>query len=174
MNVQEVINLSRERKSRTKEIVKRIVENVHKKIKYYAGLKKENCVYLVPPIINDYPVYDYELVIKDVFKILDQEGYIVSAYTDGRLDICWNEKLVEQKVKTDAFILSQEERKLKNITRKSKKVDERFAFLANPKKTAGKPLTVDEQLDLQVEKILKEKDKQQKNAKRIVGDFTKI
>jgi hypothetical protein len=174
MNVQEVIQISRERKSRTKEVVKRIVENVHKKIKYYAGLKKENCVYLVPPIINDYPVYDYELVIKDVFKILDQEGYIVSAYTDGRLDICWNEKLVEQKVKTDAFIVSQEERKLKNITRKSKKVDERFAFLANPKKTAGKDLSVDEQLDLQVEKILKEKNKQQKQAKKIIGDFNKI
>jgi hypothetical protein len=174
MNVQEVINLSRERKSRTKEVVKKIVENVHKKIKYYAGLKKENCVYLVPPIINDYPVYDYELVIKDVFKILDQEGYIVSAYTDGRLDICWNERLVEQKVKTDAFIVSQEERKLKNITRKAKKVDERFAFLANPKKTTGKELSIDEQLDLQVEKILKEKDKQQKQAKRIIGEFNKV
>jgi hypothetical protein len=173
MNVQEVLKISRERKSRTKEIVKKVVENVHKKIKYYAELKKESCVYLIPPIMNDYPVYDYELVIKDVFKILDQEGYIVSAYTDGRIDICWNEKLVEQKVKTDAFVLSQEERKLKNITRKSKKVDERFAFLANPKKTANRQLTVDEQLDAQVEKILKEKSKKQKEMKKIVGDFNK-
>lgn len=173
MNVQEVLKISRERKSRTKEIVKKVLENVHKKIKYYAELKKESCVYLIPPIMNDYPVYDYELVIKDVFKILDQEGYIVSAYTDGRIDICWNEKLVEQKVKTDAFVLSQEERKLKNITRKSKKVDQRFAFLANPKKTANKELTVDEQLDAQVEKILKEKQKKQKEMKKIVGDFNK-
>jgi hypothetical protein len=173
MNVQEVLKISHERKSRTKEIVKKVVENVHKKIKYYAELKKESCVYLIPPIMNDYPVYDYELVIKDVFKILDQEGYIVSAYTDGRMDICWNEKLVEQKVKTDAFVLSQEERKLKNITRKSKKVDERFAFLANPKKTANRQLTVDEQLDAQVEKILKEKSKKQKEMKKIVGDFNK-
>jgi hypothetical protein len=173
MNVQEVLKISRERKSRTKEIVKKVVENVHKKIKYYAELKKESCVYLIPPIMNDYPVFDYELVIKDVFKILDQEGYIVSAYTDGRMDICWNEKLVEQKVKTDAFVLSQEERKLKNITRKSKKVDERFAFLANPKKTANRELTVDEQLDAQVEKILKEKSKKQKEMKKIVGDFNK-
>jgi hypothetical protein len=173
MNVQEVIQIAKERKSRTKEIIKRITENVHKKIMYYAGLKRESCVYLIPPIVNDMPVYDYEQVIKDVFKILDQEGYIVSAYNDGRIDICWNEKLVEQKVKTDAFVLNQEERKLKNITRKVKKVDERFAFLANPLKTGKKELTVDEQLDAQVEKILKDKAKQQKKMKQIVGNFTK-
>ena len=171
MNVQEVLKIAKERKTRTKEVIKKIVENVHKKIKYYAELKKESCVYLVPPIINDYPVYDYELVIKDIFKILDQEGYIVSAFSDGRIDICWNEKLVEQKVKTDAFVLSHEERKLKNITKKSKKVDERFAFLANPKKTAAKDLSVDEQLDAQIEKILKEKEKKQKQLKNIIGGF---
>ena len=173
MNVQEVLEIGKQRKSRTKEIIKKIAENVHKKIRYYAGLKKETCVYLVPPIINDMPVFDYEQVIKDVFKILDQEGYIVSAYNDGRIEICWNEKLVEQKVKTDAYVLSQEERKLKNITKKVKKVDERFAFLANPIKTGKKELTIDEQLDAQVEKILKEKEKKQKQMKQIVGKFNK-
>ena len=174
MNVQEVLKIAKERKTRTKEVTKKIVENIHKKIKYYAGLKKESCVYLVPPIINDYPVYDYEIVIKDIFKILDQEGYIVSAFSDGRIDICWNEKLVEQKVKTDAFVLSHEERRLKNITKKSKKVDERFAFLANPKKTGSNELSVDEQLDAQIEKILKEKEKKQKQMKNIIGDFSRI
>ncbi len=174
MNVQEVLQIAKERKSRTKEIIKRIVENIHKKIKYYAELKKESCIYIVPPIMNDYPVYDYEIVIKDLFKILDKEGYIVSAFSDGRIEICWNEKLVEQKVKTDAYIILQEERKLKNITKKSKNIDERFAFLANPKKTGQKELSIDEQLDAQVEKILNEKDKKQKQMKKIVGSFNKI
>jgi hypothetical protein len=164
MNVQEVLQIGKERKLRTKEAIKKVVENIHKKIIYYAGLKKESCVYLVPPIVNDMPVYDYTIVVKDIFKILDEEGYIVTAYSDGRINICWNEKLVEQKVKTDAYVLSQEERKLKNITKKSKKVDERFAFLANPKKT-NKELSIDEQLDAQIEKILKEKDKKQKQLK---------
>ncbi len=164
MNVQEVLQIGKERKLRTKEAIKKVVENIHKKIIYYAGLKKESCVYLVPPIVNDMPVYDYTIVVKDIFKILDEEGYIVTAYSDGRINICWNEKLVEQKVKTDAYVLSQEERKLKNITKKSKKVDERFAFLANPKKT-NKDLSIDEQLDAQIEKILKEKDKKQKQLK---------
>lgn len=164
MNVQEVLQIGKERKLRTKDAIKKIVENIHKKIIYYAGLKKESCVYLVPPIVNDMPVYDYTIVVKDIFKILDEEGYIVTAYSDGRINICWNEKLVEQKVKTDAYVLSQEERKLKNITKKSKKVDERFAFLANPKKT-NKELSIDEQLDAQIEKILKEKDKKQKQLK---------
>jgi hypothetical protein len=173
MNVQEVLEIAKERKSRTKEIIKKITENVHKKIRYYAGLKKETCIYLVPPIINDMPVFDYELVIKDIFKILDKEGYIVSAYNDGRIEICWNEKLVQQKVKTDAYVLNQEERKLKNITKKIKKVDERFSFLANPLKTTKKELSVDEQLDAQVEKILKEKSKKQKQMKQIVGNFNK-
>ena len=173
MNVQEVLQIAKERKSRTKEITKRILENIHKKIKYYAELKKESCVYIVPPIMNEYPVYDYTLVIKDLFKLLDQEGYIVSAFSDGRIEICWNEKLVEQKVKTDAYIVLQQERKIKNITRKTKLVDERFAFLANPKKTAPKELSIDEQLDAQVEKILKEKEKSQKQMKKIVGNFNK-
>ncbi len=173
MNVQEVLQISRERKTRTKEVIQKIVENIHKKIKYYASMKKESCVYIVPPVTNDYPVYDYQIVIKDIFKILDREGYVVSAYTDGRLDICWNERLVAEKVKTDAFLLTQEERKLKNITRKNKKVDERFSFLANPKKT-NKELSVDDQLDAQIEKILKEKEKKQNQLKKIVGNFNKI
>jgi hypothetical protein len=173
MNVQEVLRISKERKLRTKEAIKKIIENIHKKIKYYASMKKETCVYLVPPIINDIPLYDYEVVVKDIFKILDDEGYIVSAYSDGRIDICWNEKLVQQKVKTDAYILSQEERKLKNITRKAKNVDERFTFLANPKKTS-KEVTIEDKLDEQLEKILKEKEKKQKEAKKIIGNFSKI
>ena len=173
MNVQEVLQIGKERKLRTKEAIKKIVANIHKKIKYYAGLKKEACVYLVPPIINDTPVYDYELVVKDIFKILDQEGFIVSAYSSGQIDISWNEKLVEQKVKTDAYVLSQEERKLKNITKKVKKVDDRFAFLANPKKTAVKELTIENKLDEQVEKILREKEKTQKQFKSKIGNFSK-
>ena len=173
MNVQEVLQIGKERKARTKEAVKKIIENIHKKIKYYATLKKEGCSYLIPPIVNDTPLYDLELVIKDIFKILDEEGYIVSAYSTGQIDICWNERLVEQKVKTDSFILSQEERKLKNITKKTKKVDERFSFLANPKKTT-KELSIDEQIDSQIEKILREKDKKQKQMKSIIGNFNKI
>jgi len=162
MNVQEVLNIAKARKLKNKELVKKIIANVHKKIKYYATLKKESCVYTVPPIVDEFPVYDFENTIKDIFKILDSEGYIVTAYPSGELEIIWNEKLVEQKVKTDAFILSQEERRLKNITKKCKKVDERFSFLANPKKIKNeKDKTIDEQLDSQIEKILKEKEKLQ-------------
>jgi hypothetical protein len=170
MNVQEVLNISKERKNRTKESIKKILENIHKKIKYYAGLKKEGCTYIIPPILNDTPLYDIEIIIKDIFKTLDSEGFIVTAYQNGQLDISWNEKLVEQKVKTDAFVLSHEERKLKNITRKAKKVDERFSFLANPKKTQ---LTIEDKLDAEVEKILKEKEKKQKQFKGIIGNFNK-
>jgi len=175
MNVQEVLKIGKERKVRTKEAVKKLIENVHKKIKYYAELKRESCTYNVPPIVNDTPLYDFELVIKDIFRVLDQEGYIVMAYSDGRIDISWNEKLVEEKVKADAYIISQQERKLRNVTNKAKKVDERFAFLANPQKTKSTiDLSIEDKLDEQVEKILKEKEQVQKKFKNIVGKFNKI
>ena len=66
MNVQEVLNISKERKIRTKDAIKKIIENIHKKILYYAKLKKESCVYLIPPIIDNVPLYDFETIIKDV------------------------------------------------------------------------------------------------------------
>ena len=60
MNVQEVLNIAKARKLKNKELVKKILVNVHKKIKYYATLKKESCVYTVPPIVDEFPVYDFE------------------------------------------------------------------------------------------------------------------
>ena len=70
MNVQEVLNIAKARKLKNKELVKKILVNVHKKIKYYATLKKESCVYTVPPIVDEFPVYDFENTITDIFKIL--------------------------------------------------------------------------------------------------------
>ncbi len=161
MDVQEVLKISKERKERTRVVTKKILENIHKKIKYYAQMKKDTCVYVVPPIVNDFPLYDLDTVIKDLFKTLDKEGYICTAYSDGRLEICWNEQLVKQKVKTDAFTLSQEEKRLKNITKKNKSVDKRFEFLANPKKTNA-PKTLDDEIQEQIDKVLKQKERQQK------------
>lgn len=169
MNVQEILKIKSARKNRNKELIKKIVNNIHNKIKYYAGLNKESCSYIVPPIVDDMPLYNMDDVVKEIFKILDSEGYIVSAYSNGQIDICWNEKLVEQKVKTDAYILSSEERKLRNITKKSKKIDERFSFLANPKKTSRPEKTADEELDEQVEKILKEKETLQKKFSKMLN-----
>ena len=169
MNVQEVLNIAKDRKNKNKELVKKILVNVHKKIKYYATLKKESCIYIVPPLVNDFPVYDFENTIKELFKILDSEGYIVTAFPSGELQINWNEKLVEQKVKTDAYILEKEHNRLKNITKKIKNVDERFSFLANPKKMKSeKDRTIEEQLDSQVEKILKEKESLQKKYSKML------
>jgi hypothetical protein len=169
MNVQEVLKISKERKIKNKEIINKILDNIHKKIKYYATMKKETCVYIIPPIVDEHLVYDLPSVIKEIFKILDSEGYIVTAYPNGQLDLCWNEKLVEQKVKTDAYLLKIHENKLKNLTRKNKTIDQRFNFLANPKKTSGREKSVDEQLDEQIEKILKQKEKAQKKFSKLIN-----
>jgi len=171
MNVQEILNISKERKSKDKDTVKQILDNVHKKIKFYATLSRESCSYQIPPIVNNKPIYKPEILAKKLFKVLDSEGYIVTAYSNGQLDIFWNEKLVEQKIKTDAYLISQEHKKLINVTKKHKKVDERFAFIANPKKTStdNLPKSIDEELDNKVQQILKEKDKLQKKFSNIIN-----
>ena len=169
MNVQEVLNISKERTKRVKIAITKLVENIHKKILYHAKLKKESCSYTIPPLVDNVPLYDREYIIKEIFKTLDSEGYIVTAYPNGQFDISWNEKLVEQKVKTDSFVLSHEERKLKNITRKVKQVDARFNFLANPQKMASeKDLSIDDQLNIQVQKILREKESLQNKFKKLL------
>ena len=161
MNVQEVINIAKQRESKNKMLTKKIIENIHKKIKYYATMHKESCTYIIPPIIDDSLISDLNLTVKEIFKTLDQEGYIVNAYSNGQIDICWNEKLVEHKVKTDNYLLKQHEHKLRNLSKINKQIDSRYGFLANPKKI-NKELSIEQKLDHQVEKILSEKDKNQK------------
>jgi hypothetical protein len=169
MNVKEILNIAKERKVKLKVSIEKLVECAHKKIKYYATLKKESCTYMVPPIINDTPLYDITYVVKEIFKVLDSEGYIVTAYPNGRLDICWNEKLVQEKINTDSYVVSLEEKKLRNITKKKKNVDQKFSFLANPAK-----IKISDPLDDQVKKILGDKDSQQNKYKKMVGNFNKI
>jgi len=169
MNVQEVINIAKQRESRNKIITKKIIENIHKKIKYYATMHKESCTYIVPPIIDDTLISDLSLTVKEIFKTLDSEGYIVNAYSSGQIDICWNEKLVEHKVKTDKYLLNQHEHKLKNISKINKQIDSRYGFLANPKKI-NKELSIEQKLDHQVEKILAEKDKNQKKFSLLLNN----
>ena len=173
MNVQEVLAISKERKSKSKQATQKIIENIHKKILYYANLKKEFCTYIIPPVVDDTILYDRDNVIKEVFKKLDDEGYIVSAYPNGQIDICWNEKLVEHKITSDALILKQEEQRLNKISKRTQQISDRFSLLANPKKVSFDK-SVDDILNDQVNKVLKEKAKQQKKFSSIVGNFNKI
>jgi hypothetical protein len=170
MNVQEVLKYSKERDSRLKRLVNVTVEKINKKIVYYAKtLKKENCSYQIPPIIEDIPVYNLDKLIQEVFKKLDSEGFIVQCFSSGQIDICWNETLVKQKVKTDAYYLDESEKKLRNITKKSKKIDTKFNFLANPNKIKDiSDRSIEEQVDAQIQKILKEKEDLQKRYKKML------
>jgi len=173
MNVQEVINITNERKNKLKAITEKIIENIHKKIKYYAKLKRESCSYIIPPIIDDFPINDRVTLTTDIYKILDDEGFIVSAFANGQLDIGWNEKLVQKKLNNDRYILKQEEKRLNKYNSKTKVLNDRFTFLANPNKTIKEP-SLEEKLDQQVEKILKEKQKKQTELSKRIGNFTKI
>ena len=74
MNVQEVLNIAKERKNKNKDSIQKIMINIHKKIKYYATLKMESCSYTIPYLVDEILIYDLQSVVKDVFKILDTEG----------------------------------------------------------------------------------------------------
>ena len=75
--------------------------------------------------------------------------------------------LVEQKVKTDKFILKQHEHKLKSLSKLNKQIDDRFSFLANPKKVK-KEKSLEQKLDDQLEKILADKEKTQKRFSQLL------
>ena len=165
MDVKEIISLKNKLKNKYKVNTESLLTKIHQRIKYYALLKKDSCTYKIPSIIDYTPLFDIQKVTLEIFKKLDSEGYIVNAYSDGTLEICWDEKLVEQKARTDSFILSVEEKRLRNITKKNKNVDKRFDFIANPKKTV---LSIEDQLDNQLEKILKEKKTEQNKYKKLL------
>ena len=168
MNVQEIINISKERKTKSKKVIEKIVENIHKKILYYARLKREACTYTIPPLIGEVPIYDMESVVESVYKTLDSEGYIVSAWSNGKLDIFWNEKLVQQKVHNDSYVLNAEEQQLQKLSRRSKEIENRYSFLANPAKTSREQ-TVEEKLDHQIEQILHGKEKMQRKFSKLLN-----
>ena len=171
MNVQEIISITNERKNKLKNVILKIIENIHKKIKYYAKNKKESCTYIIPILIDDTPIYDRKNLTKEIYKILNEEGYIISAFENGQIDISWNEKLVQKKLETDRYILSNEEKRLNKYNKQNKVLTDRFNFLANPNKVTT---TLEEKLDQQVEKILKEKEKQQQKLSKSMGNFNKL
>ena len=173
MNIHEVINLTHEKENKLKMSVKKIVECIHKKIMYYAKHKKESCTYFIPAMIDDFPIYDRVYATKEAYKMLNEQGYIVSAYANGQIDICWNEKLVNTKLNHDRYILQKEESRLVKLNHKNKIINDRFTFLANPNKINNEQ-TLEQKLDNQVERLLKEKDREQKQISKKVGNFTKI
>jgi len=173
MNVHEIINITKQRKTRLKAITQKIIENIHKKIKYYAEHKHETCSYIIPPLVDDTPIYDRLTLTRDLFKILDDEGYIVTAFENGQINICWNEKLVQKKLNNDKYILTQEEKRLNKFNKNAQIINDRFAFLSNPAKTLKEP-TLEEKIDREVDKILKEKDREQKRVSKTLGNFTKL
>jgi hypothetical protein len=173
MNVHEIINITKQRKTRLKAITQKLIENIHKKIKYYAEHKHETCTYIIPPLVDDTPIYDRLTLTRDLFKILDDEGYIVTAFENGQINICWNEKLVQKKLNNDKYILTQEEKRLNKFNKNAQIINDRFAFLSNPAKTLKEP-TLEEKIDREVDKILKEKDREQKRLAKTLGNFTKL
>ena len=69
--------------------------------------------------------------------------------------------------------MTQEEKRLNKYNKNSKIINDRFSFLSNPAKTVTEP-TLEEKFDREVEKYLKQKDKQQNLLAKSIGNFTKI
>jgi hypothetical protein len=116
-------------------------------------------------MVDDFPIFDRPSAINEIYRVLNDEGYIVTAFDNGQLDICWNEKLVNKKLSSDRFFLQQQEKRLNTFNKKTNAINERFNFLANPNKIVTE-LTVEQKLDQQVEKILKQKEREQRNMSK--------
>lgn len=173
MNIQEVITLTNEKKNKLKLAAKKVIQNVHKKILYYAKHKRESCTYLVPMIVEDFPIFDRMYVTREIYRVLNEEGYIVTAFSNGQINICWNEQMVTKKMNTDRYLLQQEEKKLNALHKKTSAINQRFNFLANPDKVINEP-TLEQKIDAQVDRLLKQREREQKQMAKRVGNFTKI
>ncbi len=169
MNVHDIIELTNKPTARNKELVKKLTKNVHKKIKEYAKLHKDSCSYIIPSIIDGMPVYNIDFIAKEIFTTLDSEGFIVEAYPDGKINVYWNKDLIEQKAKTDLFLIKEREREISLLNKKTKLIDQRYSVFANEAKLKPKDeLEPEDELDRQLKKVLKEREKEQRKYRNII------
>ena len=169
MDVSEVLKIGKDRKKRRKVLINELLENIHKRIKYHAVHGRVFCEYQVPGMISGLPLFNIQEVAVEVYKKLDEEGFLATVYNNGLIYICWDKKQLKSKASMDSFLVRENENKIKNLTKKSKNVDERCQFIANPRKTKEKPKPSD--LDIHVNKILKERENQKKKYKGLIDNY---
>ena len=166
MDVSEVLKIGKEKKKRRKDLIETLLENIHKRILFHAKNSRSNCEYQIPPVISGLPLFNINDIAIDIYKKLDNEGYIVSAHNSGLIYISWDEKLLERKAAMDSFLIDQEHHKIKNLSQKKFSVDDRFKFLANPNKIKQRKPPSD--LDIHVNKILREREQTNKKYKDLL------
>ena len=165
LHVSEVLKIKTERKEKYNQVIKDIMEKIHSRIISNAKLKRDNCVYTIPRIINDLHLFDLEYVTKEVYTKLNEEGYIVSAYSNGTIMINWNEDLLKHKKRTEQFLLQMDTKNAKKIDKINKKIDQEYSFLANPLKITAPQKTADDLVNEQINKILAERETEQNKYK---------
>ena len=169
MKVEEVLKIHRERDRRHRQLVTDLLEKVYAKIMHYAKNHKMECLYSVPSVIAGMPLFNISEITMDLYKKLDKDGYIVTAYNDGRIHICWREEDVKKKAEGEAYMIDQEKNRIKNISKKKKTVDQKFDFLANPeKKVPSSKKSKNSDWENKVNKIIKEGEKRKKQLSNLL------
>ena len=169
MDVSEILKITKDKKKRRKALINELLENIHKRIKYHATNNRVWCEYQIPGLVSGLPLFNVPEIAIEIYKKLDSEGFLVTVYTTGLLYICWDEKQLRRKASVDSFLVNEDENKIKNLTKKSKNVDDKCKFIANPKKVKEKTRPSD--LDIHVNRILREKEKEVKKYKGLIDNY---
>jgi len=168
MKVEEVLKIHKERDRRHRQIVTDLSEKIYAKILHYAKNHKQECIYSVPSVIAGMPLFNISDITMDLYKKLDKDGYIVTAYNDGRLHINWKESDVKKKAEGEAYMIDQEKNRIKNISKKKKTVDQKFDFLANPEKKSKYTKTAADGWEKKVNKIIKDGEQRKKQISNLL------
>ena len=168
MKVEEVLKLGKERDRRHRQLVNDLLEKIYAKVLHYAKNHKTQCMYHVPSVIAGMPLFNIGEITLDLYKKIDKDGYIVTAYNDGRIHICWDEKDVKKKAEGEAYMIDQEKNRIKNISKKKKTVDDKFDFLANPEKKSKKKKGPKDDWEKKVNNIIKEGEKRKKQLESLL------
>jgi hypothetical protein len=169
MKVEEVIKINKERDKRHRQLVSDLLDKIYAKVLHYAKNHKLECLYTVPSVIAGMPLFNISEITMDIYNKLDKDGYIVTAYNDGRIHICWNENDVKKKAEGEAYMIDQEKNRIKNVSKKKKNIDQKYDFLANPeKKSSSKSKSKNDEWEKKVNKIIKEGEKRKKQLSSLL------
>ena len=92
MNIDELFKVDVETNKFREGIYTKILNRIHKRIKYVSKQKKNNkfCAYIIPEFILGYPRYDIYECTKFIMEKLDENGFKLKYTHPNMLWITWN------------------------------------------------------------------------------------
>ena len=90
LNIKDLNNSINKRHLKRLELYNSILEKVHHRIKYNAGLEKTFCFYNIPEFIIGTPLYNVEELKNYIITALKKNGFMLLHIEPNWLFISWN------------------------------------------------------------------------------------